>query len=110
MNNAFIIQEDTLSQDSVKDATPELRARTEVLTDIIEALSNISGSSYWKVLSKNVFDVELAKSKRRLEVESNTTEIFRLQGEVRIGRKYDLNELITKYRDELQTIRKKINE
>lgn len=110
MNNAFIIKEDKLSEDSPKDVLPELRGRTEVLTDIIEALQNVVSSSYWKVLQKNVFDVELVKSKRRLEIAGDTTEIFRLQGEVRLGRRYNLEKLLTKYRDELTTIRKKINE
>jgi len=109
MNNAFITQ-NTLSEESPKDNQPELRARAEVVTDIIEALVNVGGSSYWTVLSKNVFDVELAKSKKRLEVESDTTEIFRLQGETRLGRRYHLERLLTQYRNELITIRKKINE
>ena len=109
MNNAFIIEE-VLSEESPKDNQPALRARAEVVTDIIEALVNVGGSSYWTVLLKNVFDVELAKSKKRLEVESDTTEIFRLQGETRLGRRYNLEKLLTQYRNELITIRKKINE
>ena len=104
MNNARIITED--EQQPAKEVL--FREKIEHLTAIIEALQNIANSSYWKVLQQNVFDVELVRSKRRLEVESNTTEIFRLQGEVRIGKKYDLEKLLTKYRDELSGIRKQL--
>ena len=103
MNNAFITNE----IEDEKDSTL-LRGKVEKTTKIIEALQNIANSSYWKVLQKNVFDVELVKSKRRLEVESNTTEIFRLQGEVRLGKRYDLEKLLQKYRDELTGIRKQL--
>jgi len=90
------------------DVSPVLREREAVLTETIDALQNIGSSSYWKILQRNVFDVELVKSKKRLEVESDTTEIFRLQGETRLGRRYHLDRLITKYRNELQAIRKKL--
>jgi uncharacterized membrane protein YukC len=103
MNNAFINNE----IEEKKDSTI-LRSKVDKTTEIIEALQNIASSSYWKVLQQNVFDVELVKSKRRLEVESNTTEIFRLQGEVRLGRRYNLEKLLQKYRDELQGIRKQL--
>ena len=105
MNNAFITK-DVPSED--KESSVLVREKVERLTEIIEALQNIAGSSYWQVLQKYVFDVELAKSKRRLEAEGNTTEIFRLQGEVRLGRRYHLDKLLTKYRDELTGIRKQL--
>lgn len=108
MNNASILQEE--APEKKVDTSVILQERVTQLTDIIEALQNIAGSSYWKVLQKYVFDVELAKSKRRLEVEGDTTEMFRLQGEARLGRRYHLDKLLSKYRDELTTIKKKINE
>ena len=104
MNNAFINKE----AQSEEQSSVLLREKTERLTELIEALNNVISSNYWKVLQQNVFDVELIKSKRRLEVESDTTEIFRLQGEVRLGRRYNLEKLLTKYRDELQGIRKQL--
>lgn len=110
MNNAFIIKEDILGEEVSKDITPELRQRAEVLTDIIEALQNVGSSSYWKVLQKYVFDVDLDKAKRSLAKEKDTTEMFRLQGDIRSGERFSLETLITKYKNELQTIRKKINE
>ena len=102
MNNAFINQE--VSEDS----SILLRERVEILTKVIEALQNIASSNYWKVLQQNVFNVELDKAKSRLAKEKDTTEIFRLQGEIRWGEKFDLEKLIKKYRDELTAIRKQL--
>lgn len=104
MNNAFL---DT-SEEKPDDVA--VRQRASELADVIEALQNISNSSFWKVLQKNVFDVELSKSKRRLETESDTTEIFRLQGEVKLAARYDLDRLIAKHRNELTALKKKIND
>lgn len=104
MNNALLINEETPEP----DISPLVRERAEQITLIIEAIQALLGSSHWKVLSKFVFDVELAKSKRRLENESDTTEIFRLQGETRLGRRYHLEKLLNDYRNELTGIRKKL--
>ena len=103
MNNAFINQEVTPEDSSVL-----LRERVEILTEVIEALQNIASSNYWKVLQQNVFNVDLDKAKSRLANEKDTTEIFRLQGEIRWGEKFDLEKLIKKYRDELTAIRKQL--
>ncbi len=86
------------------------REQVNRLTEVIEALNNIQGSSYWLVLKQYVFDVELSKSKRRLEIESDTTEMFRLQGEIRLAKRFDLEKLIVDKRNELSAIRKKLNE
>ena len=103
MNNAFINQEVVSEGSSVL-----LRERVEILTEVIEALQNIASSNYWKVLQQNVFNVDLDKAKSRLANEKDTTEIFRLQGEIRWGEKFDLEKLIKKYRDELTAIRKQL--
>jgi hypothetical protein len=110
MNNAKLIMENMLSEETPRDTLPILRERAEDLSETIEALNHIAESSYWKVLQKNVFDVDLARAKRRLVLEKDTTEIFRLQGEIRWGEKFSLEALIQKYRDELQGIKQKINE
>lgn len=104
MNNAFINQEIA----SEEQSSVLLREKVEILTKVIEALQSIAGSSYWKVLQQNIFDVDLNKAKSRLAKESNTTEIFRLQGEIRWGEKFDLEKLIEKYRNELSGIRKQL--
>ena len=103
MNNAFITNE----IEDEKDSTL-LREKVDKTTEIIEALQNIAGSNYWKVLQQNVFDVDLDKAKRRLAIEKDTTEIFRLQGEIRWGEKFDLEKLLAKYRNELLGIRKQL--
>ena len=103
MNNAFITKET-----EEKDNSVILREKTERLTEIIEALSNIASSSYWKVLQQYVFDVDLDKAKRSLAKEKDTTEIFRLQGEIRWGERFDLEKMLQRYRDELSGIRKQL--
>lgn len=109
MNNAFILKEDVLKEDSKNDPSPLLHQRAEQLTEMIEALENIGSSSYWKVLKKFVFDVDLAKARRSLAKEKDTTEMFRLQGEIRWGEKLSIENLLVKYRNELVTIKSKIN-
>ena len=101
MNNAFINKE-VVAQDSLS------REKVEKTTEVIEALQNIIGSSYWEVLKKNVFDVDLDKAKRSLAKEKDTTEIFRLQGEIRWGEKFNLENLLEKHRNELLGIRKQL--
>ena len=84
------------------------REKETQLTEVIDALQNIAGSSYWKVLQQNVFEVDLFKAKSRLAKEKDTTEIFRLQGEIRWGEKFNLEKLLEKYRNELSAIRKNV--
>jgi hypothetical protein len=107
MNNAFIIKNSF--EDSKKDPKPQLRERAEQVGEIIEALQNIASSSYWLVLKKNVFDVEIRSAKKSLAIEDDPTKMFRLQGEVRWENKINLEKLLTKYRNELQTINSKLN-
>lgn len=106
MNNANIIK-DTLDS-SKPDISFVLRERETVVTEIIDALQNVGGSSFWKILQQNIFEVDLNKAKRRLANEKDTTEMFRLQGEIRAGEKLNLENLIIKYRKELITIRQKL--
>lgn len=103
MNNAFINKEIPEEESSVL-----LREKVDKTTETIEALQSIASSNFWKVLQKNVFDVDLSKAKSRLAKEKDTTEIFRLQGEIRWGEKFDLEKLLEKYRNELLGIRKQI--
>ena len=103
MNNAYINKGIPEEESSVL-----LREKVEKTTNVIEALENIASSGYWKVLQQNVFDVDLSKAKSRLAKEKDTTEIFRLQGEIRWGEKFDLEKLLEKYRNELLGIRKQL--
>ncbi len=103
MNNASV-----LIEEEVQDNSHLMREKIVRLTETIEALQNIAGSSYWLVLKQNVFDVDLDKAKRRLAKEKDTTEIFRLQGEIGWGEKFSLETLLTKYRNELSAVRKQV--
>lgn len=105
MNNAFINKEV-----SEEDSSILSRERVEILTETIEALQNIAGSSYWQVLQKHIFEVDLDKAKRRLAKEKDTMEIFRLQGKIEWGENFDLESLLLKKRNDLLKIRKQINE
>ena len=108
MNNAFLNQE-TL-QEEEKDSSPLLRKRAEELGDIIEALQNISGSSYWKVLQKYEFDDTLQSLLVELGEEKDTVKIYRLQGEIKRAKKYVLEKILANRRIELERIRKQLNE
>lgn len=99
-NNAFVLQEDSDKKDVLD------RQRIEFLNETIEALVQIAGSNYWKVLQKNVFDGDLEKAKRSLAKEENPTEMFRLQGEIKWGEKFNLEKLLDKYRNELKALKK----
>lgn len=104
MNNAKIILEE------VEDLKPQFREQIDTLTETLEALNRLAESNYWKVLKQNIFDVDLRKVRSRLTKSSNTTEIFRLQGQIEWGEKFSLEKLIKKYRDELQIIKNKLHE
>lgn len=107
MNNAFTTR-NVLNEELPKDASPQLVERVQQLTDVIEAIQNITSSSYWAVLKKYVFDVDLAKARSSLEKEKDTTEMFRLQGEIRGRKKINLEKLLIEKRNELQATRQKL--
>lgn len=108
MNNSQII-ENVLEESKVVDVLPILRERVSVLTEVIEALSNLSQSSYWEVLRRYEFEGDLHDLVSRLEKEKETIEIFRLQGEIKRAKKYDLIRLLEQRRKELQVIKSKLN-
>ena len=107
MNNAYINKE---YEDVSDQNLPILRGQVTRLTEVIEALTNIQGSSYWKILEQEVFVVDLEKAKRSLAKTNDTTEMFRLQGEIRWAEKFNLEKLIQRYRSELSAIKNKLNE
>jgi hypothetical protein len=110
MNNANLITEDSIFDEYTKDSSPLLRERAGELAEIIDALQNVGGSTHWQVLQKYVFNVDLDKAKRSLAKEKDTVEMFRLQGDIRTGEKFNLESLIAKYRNELLAIKKQLHE
>lgn len=107
MNNAFIVNE-TLKDEAQPDLSPVLLKRAQDLTDIIEALQHVAGSSYWKVLKQHEFDDTLSALLVELGNEKDPVKIYRLQGEISRAKKFDLESLLAKRRIELETIKKKI--
>ena len=106
MNNASVINE-TLKDEATPDVTPLLRKRAQDLVDIIEALQHIAGSSYWKVLRQHEFN--LAPLLIELGDEKEPVKIYRLQGEIRRAKKYDLEKLLEIRRQELERIKLKLS-
>lgn len=107
MNNSQLIQ-DSFEQEG-EDVLQHMRERGSELTDLIEALSNISQSSYWTIIEKEL-NRDLKSLVSRLEKEKETVEIFRLQGEIKNMRKYNLKKTLAVRRKELEVIKKKLNE
>lgn len=107
MNNSQLIGE-TLQEEEIVDTTPLFREKATQLTEIVEALSNLSQSNYWQVLKKHEFDGDLQNLVGRLEKERDTLEIFRLQGEIKRAKKYDLIKLLAQRRQELETVKLKL--
>lgn len=107
MNNASLINEN-LHDDQIR-VTPILNKRAQDLTDIIDALQHIAGSSYWTVLQQYIFDVDLEKARKSIAKEKDTVELFRLQGAIQVLEKFSLGNLLTKSRNELEAIRKQLN-
>lgn len=108
MNNAMISR-DKLGEIEI-DVKPMLRARETEIQRILEALENIKGSNYWKVLEEDIFSKELANLYHKIKVEKDPPEIYRLQGKLEWVEKYaDFDKVISNYRLELQGIRKKLN-
>lgn len=108
-NNAFALMDDTLETKPEKDVSPLLRKRAEELTDIIEALQVIAGSSAWKVLQKYEFDDTLNSLLVELGNEVDSVKIYRLQGEIKRAKKFVLEKLLADRRVELERIRKQLN-
>lgn len=110
MNNAKIALDNILVDEPHIDTTPELRARMEKIVEVIEALDQISHSSYWTVLKQQVFDGVTDELKRRISTAKDNIELYRLQGQIAWAEKYsDLHKLSDLYRRELAIIKSKIN-
>ena len=110
MNNSKLITEyNTLEQEVELDKAPYLRSREQELVEIIDAVSQINASNYWKVLQNKVFNGVLDQLKRRISSETDTTEMFRLQGQIAWAEKYcNLEKMADAYRNELKNIRNQL--
>ena len=108
MNNSKIISEQPLANEGV-DIKPLLRQEKTEIADILEALQNLAGSKYWKLVKEKVFDNEVAKANKALRNEQDQIETFRLQGELRWEDRTNLEKLIQMYRKRLENINNRLN-
>lgn len=109
MNNSQIAQDALIGllQEAPSDRLPILRKRETELTELIEALDHIRSSNYWKVIQRH-FAKDLERLVIQLKREKDTTEIFRLQGEITRAEKLDLDKTTESYRQELSGVRKQL--
>lgn len=91
------------------DTTPLLRSKQTELTQTIEAIRAIRGSSHWAVLSENVFLPRVSRLTRQLRSEKDNIEIYRLQGQLAGAEITDLVKLENAYLAELEKISKQLN-
>lgn len=111
MNNSFLsVETAALKEDVPVDITEMLRRRETDLLEEIDAFEKINSSNYWKVLQKKVFTPVLDSLQKKIRIENDTTEVFRLQGQLREAEKYtDFSKQIFIRRNELQNIRQQLH-
>lgn len=111
MNNSFLATQNVDMEVSTPvDTIPLLQARAVDLERIIDAFDKISSSMYWKLLQSEIFDGVLEALERRMRNEKDTTQLFKLQGQIVWADKYsDLSKLADVYKRELINVTKQIN-
>lgn len=107
MNNSSFKPEET------KDKATIVRERDAHLVRLIEAITDIQLTAAWSTL-KEEFDGEIAKLYRLLLAESrkkevDLPEVYRLQGRIESAKKYSFESLLADYRQEHDTIRRKLS-
>ncbi len=90
-----------------------IREKDAHLIRLIEAITDIQSTSAWSTL-KEEFDGEIARLDRLLLTESrqkevNLPNVYRLQGRLESAKKYSLESLVADYRQERDTIRRKLS-
>lgn len=112
MNNSKIaIESVSFELEVIPDVKPSLRQRETEILQVLEAMENINSSGYWKLLRDKIFNEDFERLQRRIRLEKNPTEIYRLQGQIMLAEKYlNLLNNAQVYRNELQSIRSKLNE
>lgn len=105
MNN-FVLASQSIETPEEIDVTPDLRKRAKELAEIIGALRAIQGSSHWKLLEEAIWKPLVISLDKKLRNESDTQEIFRIQGQVRWAQKYaHLHNVEESFQKELQKIK-----
>ena len=95
----------SLEMESPIDTTPLLREKAVKLGKIVEAFDKISESTYWEILKEEIFNGVLESLQRKMRVETEPRELFRLQGQMVWAEKYcNLAKMAEIYRKELVNI------
>jgi len=116
MNNSKIAldNQDVLTEKTY-DKKPILRQKEGELVTIIEAIMRIESTNDWQILRNHIFDglVEGLEGRLRGEAgknELNQPEVYRLQGQLLLARKYaDLKKLAEVFRSELSNVKFQLN-
>lgn len=108
MPNNSQITHNGLNLEEARDITPWLHQQENELSVIIEALTHINSSSYWKVLSQKVFDGASDILQKKLEEEKDDKEIYRLQGRIAERKSLNLGKLVEIYKGQLSNVRQQI--
>lgn len=110
MNNSKIAIDNVhLDIEQPIDTSPYLRQRESELLEIIEAVDNISKSSYWKTLEQKVFAGLVESFERKIRTESDVHKVAWLQGALNIADKYvDFKKFADAYRLELKKVRQQL--
>lgn len=108
MNNSKLAIDNALTDAPKVDHSPQLRRRETELVAILDAIKHIRASEYWQVLNEKVFSKDLDKLTHKLRTEKDSTELYRLQGQVTWAEKYSLDRLETLSRNELINLRNQL--
>ena len=116
MNNSKIVLDNQeVFAEKTFDKKPILCQREGELVKLIETIMRIEQSEDWQVLRNHIFDGLVEGIEGRLRGESgkgevNLPEVYRLQGQLLLSRKYaDFKKLADVYRSELSNVKQQLN-
>ncbi len=116
MNNSKIaLDNQEVFTEKTFDKKPILRQREGELVKLIETIMRIESSEDWQILRNHIFDGLVESIEGRIRNESgkgelNQPEIYRLQGQLLLARKYaDFKKLADVYRSELSNVKQQLN-
>ena len=108
MNNSLMHIEEILDEPLPEERIAHLRTRQQHSLQVLSSIDALLRSNHWKTVEAELLD-KLAIMKRQLVSEKDTTEMFRLQGKISYGEKFDLANLAKQYRLELEGIKKQLH-
>ena len=110
MNNSkFVIDNVSLEVEAPIDNTPVFRQRSVEIAEVIEAIEHVMRSNYWQTLQARVFNPTIETFKKRLAVEKDPIEMYRLQGRIEWAEKLNLTKFLEEKLNELANIKQQIH-